>query len=203
MIKNYLWDFDGMLFDSYPHITSAFLKALSDFDISADYDEAKAKLEISYATAYAFYSADEKIRERHRLYEHDYMLRPRAVPFENTLRTLEKIVESGGKNYLYTHRGNESTYHYLREYDMERLFAGGVDSSMNFPAKPAPDAIEWICENYGLDKAKTIMVGDREIDVLAGKNAGVYSCRFTKEKNIVTAADFVVGDISEVLEIRI
>ena len=53
MIKNYIWDFDGMLFDSYPHITSAFLKALADFGIEADYDEAKAQLEISYATAYA------------------------------------------------------------------------------------------------------------------------------------------------------
>lgn len=203
MIKNYLWDFDGMLFDSYPHITSAFLKALADFGIFADYDEAKAKLEISYATAYAFYSANEEIREWHRLYEHDYMLRPRAVPFENTMRTLEKIVENGGRNFIYTHRGKESTYHYLREYDMERLFSGGVDSSMNFPAKPAPEAINRLCDEYNLDKTETLMTGDREIDVLAGKNAGVYSCRFTKEKNIITTADFVVRDISEVLEIRI
>ena len=29
-MQNYIWDFDGMLFDSYPHITSAFLKALAE-----------------------------------------------------------------------------------------------------------------------------------------------------------------------------
>lgn len=105
MIKNYIWDFDGMLFDSYPHITSAFLKALADFGIEADYDEAKAQLEISYATAYAYYGAGEEIRERHRQYEHDYGLRPIAVPFEHTASTLAAIVASGGRNYLYTHRG--------------------------------------------------------------------------------------------------
>ena len=100
MIKNYIWDFDGMLFDSYPHITSAFLKALADFGIEADYDEAKAQLEISYATAYAYYGAGEEIRERHRQYEHDYGLRPIAVPFEHTASTLAAIVASGGRNYL-------------------------------------------------------------------------------------------------------
>ena len=34
MLKNYIWDFDGMLFNSYPHITAAFVKMMKDFGIT-------------------------------------------------------------------------------------------------------------------------------------------------------------------------
>ena len=48
--------------------------------------------------------------------------------------------------------------------------------------------------------AETVMIGDREIDVLSGKNAGTYGCLFTKEKK-ETAADFVIDDIKKILDI--
>ena len=52
-----------MLFDSYPHITSAFIKALSGFGKDADYDEAKALLEITFAHCYEHYGTTEEEKE--------------------------------------------------------------------------------------------------------------------------------------------
>lgn len=201
-MKNYIWDFDGMLFDSYPHITSAFIKTLEEFGKTADYDEAKALLEITFATAYERYEVGDEERAVFREHEHNYALRPIALPFENTYRTLETLFNDGKKHFLYTHRGRESSQHYLEEHGMSKFFTAFVDSSMNFPSKPAPDAVEWICKTYNLDKSETVMIGDREIDVLSGKNAGTYGCLFTKKENIDTAANFVVSDISEVLDIE-
>lgn len=201
-MKNYIWDFDGMLFDSYPHITSAFLKALGESGKEADYDEAKALLEITFATAYERYEVSDEEKAVFREHEHNYALRPIALPFENTYKTLETLFNSGKKHFLYTHRGRESSQHYLEEHGMSKFFTAFVDSSMKFPSKPAPDAVEWICETYNLDKSETVMIGDREIDVLSGKNAGVYGCLFTKKENVDTAADFVIRDISEVLDIE-
>ena len=201
-MQNYIWDFDGMLFDSYPHITSAFLKALGDFGKEADYDEAKALLEITFAHAFEHYDVSEEEKAAFRKYEHDYALRPIAVPFENTYKTLEALFNSGKKHFLYTHRGFETSQHYLEEYGMKKFFTAFVDSSMNFPSKPAPDAVNYICDTYGLDRSETVMIGDREIDVLSGKNAGTYGCLFTKKENVESAADFVIKDISEVLEIE-
>ena len=63
-MQNYIWDFDGMLFDSYPHITSAFLKALAGFGKEADYDEAKALLEITFAHAFEHYDVSEEEKTR-------------------------------------------------------------------------------------------------------------------------------------------
>lgn len=191
-----------MLFDSYPHITSAFLKALGDFGKEADYDEAKALLEITFAHAFEHYDVSEEEKAVFRKYEHEYALRPIAVPFENTYKTLEALFNSGKKHFLYTHRGFETSQHYLEEYGMKKFFTAFVDSSMNFPSKPAPDAVNYICDTYGLDRSETVMIGDREIDVLSGKNAGTYGCLFTKKENVESAADFVIKDISEVLEIE-
>lgn len=201
-MQNYIWDFDGMLFDSYPHITSAFLKALGEFGKDADYDEAKALLEITFAHAFEHYNVSEEEKAVFRKYEHDYNLRPIAVPFENTYRVLEALFNSGKKHFLYTHRGFMTSQHYLEEYGMKKFFTAFVDSSMNFPSKPAPDAVNFICDTYGLDRSETVMIGDREIDVLSGKNAGTYGCLFTKKENVESAADFVVKDIIEILNIK-
>lgn len=200
-MQNYIWDFDGMLFDSYPHITSAFLKTLAQFGKDADYDEAKSLLEITFATAFERYDVTEEERAVFREHEHNYELKPIAVPFENTYKVLEELFNSGKKHFLYTHRGFESSQYYLKKYDMAKFFTAFVDSSMNFASKPAPDAVNYICDTYNLDRSETVMIGDREIDVLSGKNAGVYGCLFTVKENVQSAADFIIKDISEVSDI--
>lgn len=199
MIKNYIWDFDGMLFDSYPHITSCFIKMMNDYGQQVDYASTKKLFEISFSTVYDKFSTTEEQKAAFREYEHDFLLEPLAVPFKNTVETLQKIKEKGGRNYLYTHRG-ASVYYYLKKYGIYDLFSDYVTSENDFPLKPAPDAVEYIVKNNSLNKQETVMIGDREIDVMAGKNAGVFGCLYSLEEK-ETAADFFVKDIIEVLSI--
>lgn len=200
-MKNYIWDFDGMLFDSYPHITAAFCKMMEEKGIEVDPAEAQPLFEISYSHAYEHYGAGREEKLIHQKYEHDYELEPKAVPFPNTVETIRTLYERGAKHFLYTHRGHESSQYYLKKYGIDIYFEGFVDSSMNFAQKPSPDAVNWICETYGLDKSETVMIGDREIDVLSGKNAGVSGCLFTKKENVESKADFIIRDIIETEEI--
>ena len=109
------------------------------------------------------------------------------------LKTLEELNRSGAKQFLFSHRGHESSQHYLGAYGLLDYFTECVDSSYGFTPKPAPDGVLYLLGKYGLDKDETLMVGDRELDVMAGKNAGTYGCLFTKEKNVETNADFVVS----------
>ena len=202
LMKNYIWDFDGMLFDSYPHIATAFQLMMKDFGKEADYSTAKALLEITFAECYNYYGVTDEMGEKHHFYERQFDLKPIVKPFPNTYKTLEELYNRGAKNFLYTHRGFETSQYYLKKYDMAKFFTGFVDSSMNFPLKPAPDAVNYICDEYSLDKKETIMIGDREIDVLAGKNAGVYGCLFTKDLSIDSEADYKINDIIQVLRIK-
>lgn len=200
MFKNYIWDFDGMLFDSYPHITTAFEKMMSDYGITIDYAETKRLLEISFADAYNHYGTTDEQKERFREYEHDFDLEPLAVPFPNTVETLKKVCENGGKNFLYTHRG-KSAFYYLKKYGVYDLFEDFVTSEDGFPSKPAPDAVLHIVNKHNLNQNETVMVGDREIDVMSGINAGTKGCLFTVEAK-ETQADFTVDDIIKTLDLE-
>ncbi len=201
MFKNYVWDFDGMLFDSYPHITMAFKKAMADFGTEVDFDEAKRLLEVSYATAFDYYKITDGQKARFFDYEHDVDLEPVVVPFANTVETIKKIHLNGCKNYLYTHRG-ENAFYYLKKYGLYDFFDGFVTSENGFPLKPCPDAMNYIINEYSLNREETVMVGDREIDVMAGKNAGAMGCLFTLEKKD-TQADFVIDDIIKTLDLEV
>ena len=67
---------------------------------------------------------------------------------------------------------------------MDHLFSGFITADMDFPRKPAPDAILYILNEYGLNPEKTVMVGDREIDVLSGKNAGIDGILFDPDHRV-------------------
>lgn len=200
-MKNYIWDFDGMLFDSYPHIVSAFCEMMKEKEIEVDPAEAQPLFEITYAHAYEHYGVTEDDRLVHQKYEHDYELEPRVVPFPNTVETVKALYERGARHFLYTHRGHKTSQYYLKKYGLDKYFDGFVDSSMNFEPKPSPDAVNWICKEYHLDKSETVMIGDREIDVLSGKNAGVYGCLFSRKEGVQSKADFIINDIIEVLKL--
>jgi len=94
------------------------------------------------------------------------------IPYEGAKRMLESVCEHGGRNYLYTHSGN-ITIDALKACGMDHLFVDFVTSDNGFKAKPAPDALLYLLDKHALNPATCVMVGDRDIDLLAGKNAGI------------------------------
>lgn len=104
----------------------------------------------------------------------------------------------GGRNYLYTLR-NQTAWQYLQRYGLDRYFSGKVDGTMGFPAKPAPNAVNFLCDHYKLDRKKTVMVGDREIDVAAGANGGIAGYLFVSHEVDIdhTVAAHIVHNMEE------
>lgn len=179
---HYIWDFDGTLFDSYPHIAWALGAALGDFDVTEPAGSLLPWLKQSVTRAVGhfaqIYGLDSPtLRERYDFYEAHDLARCPVVPYDGARDVCRAITRRGGQNFLYTHRG-VSAPAYLRQFGMDGLFAGAVTADDGFPPKPAPDAIRHILAAYGLDGGRTLMVGDRDIDVTAGTNAGVSGCLF-------------------------
>ena len=61
------------------------------------------------------------------------------------------------------------------------LFTDYVTSEDGFPMKPAPDALLALMKRNGLDPSECVMIGDREIDVQSGYNAGMDGILFDPE----------------------
>lgn len=200
--QSFLWDFDGTLFDSYPHVAAAMEKILARDGIPFDHETVMERLTVNFTCAREEYRlTDTQYREFVEL-AHSWSLRPAVTLFPGAAAVLRAICENGGRNFLYTHR-NQTAWTYLKLFGLDKYFSGGVDSTMHFPVKPAPDAVEFLCRQYGLDKEKTVMVGDREIDVLSGVNAGTVGCLFlthpVREKT--TAARHTVRSFAEFADV--
>lgn len=198
---SYIWDFDGTLLDTYPHIAEAFEQIMSREGVEYDHDNVLRLLYINFAEVKKYYHLSEETYRACVNLAHSWALRPAVTVFPGTAALLRAICENGGKNYLYTHR-NQSSWAYLRLFGLDKYFSGGVDSTLHFPSKPAPDAVQFICDRYGLDKSKTVMIGDREIDVLSGVNAGTDGCLFLSHpvEDESTAAQTTVCTMAEMAQ---
>lgn len=197
----FIWDFDGTLFDSYPHIAAAFERTLDRYGIAWDHETVMERLTTGFHYAEAEYGLSPAQYEEFVDASYSWSLRPMLKLFSGTAAVLRSICEHGGQNFLYTHR-NRTAWTYLRLFGIDSYFAGGVDSTMHFPSKPAPDALSFLLHRYALNPAHTVMIGDREIDVLSGVHAGIDACRFLSHpvRETETAAILTVRSMAELAQ---
>lgn len=201
MLKHFIWDFDGTLFNSYPAICEAFRRALEEYGHTVDKDEIFSHMIITIPSACRYYQEklglpDEciaRFRQIQRQIEPEYL-----VPMEGAMEFCEEVVRRGGKNYIYTHRG-ATTHDFMHSSGMDAFFTDYVTAvDPAFASKPAPDSILWLMEKYGMDPKETVMIGDRPIDVQSGKNAGVYGCFFDSGRTGTDGgADWIIYSLDE------
>lgn len=181
-IVNYIWDFDGMLFDTYPHTVAAFCEIMRQNGREIDPAEAYDLFKITMWHAFRHYGfTDETEIRRFYELENDIDFPPVGKPFDGIPEILRHIASHGGRNFLYTHR-DKVALEYFERYGLTDLFSGFVTSEDAFPNKPAPDALLHILKTYDLDPAQSMMLGDRDIDIGSGVNAGIPTLLFDNER---------------------
>ena len=200
-MRHFIWDFDGMLFDTYPHTLQAFCETCRRFGVPFEEEEVFAHLKVTVWDALRFYGFDEAMTAAFYEIENDLDFLPRGKPYPMIPQILEHIVNNGGKNYLYTHR-NAVALRYLEVYGLEPYFADAVTRENGFPHKPAPDAIEYLVQKHGLDKNDCLMLGDRLNDIGSGANAGVHTLLFDEFGDLPEAdCDFRCRTTEELYEL--
>lgn len=202
MIKNFIWDFDGTIFDSYPHSARAFCMTLDKYKIAYDAEQVYKDLRITFNYAFEKYGLDENQIADFRMTVKDYNLTPLIVPYDGTEHILKKVIESGGQNFIYTHRDSETLGYYLDKYNLSGLFAECVTADYGFEKKPSPEGVLYIVEKHKLNKDETIMIGDRELDVLSGVGAGTIGGLICEDKTVPeTAAKYIFDKVNDVEQI--
>ena len=200
MITEFIWDFDGMLFDTYPHTTAALCEYFRRKGKIIDENEAFSQLKVSILQAFSFYGITKEEQQEFYEIENDLDFAPQGVPYDGIPEILKFIAENGGRNYLYTHR-NYVALQYLERFGLQGLFTDFVTRDMAFPFKPAPDAINYIIEKHSLDKGTCMMLGDRLIDCGAGLNAGIKALLFDEFRFLSEGEyTYYVNTISELDE---
>jgi len=201
--KHLIYDFDGTLSDTYPCFTEAILQTLKDHGLSDTYESVYAKLKVSvgYAVRCYDFGKDSKEVRKHFHKIHDELAPNIQKPYPEAEEILRYAMAQGHKNYLYTHSGKIVKL-LLEQWGIADCFEDIIDSTMKFPTKPAPDALNWLCEKHGLDKKDCIMIGDRDIDTDCGRNAGMKGCLFDPEHYYDSAdVDYRIENLLELKNI--
>ena len=197
---HFIWDFDGTIIDTYPRSTAILVETMREVGVEIDYDEIIVMLRDSFGRTRKYLNMSDELFDIF-LKRACTLKEPHPEPYKEIIKVLTEIKKAGGKNFLYTHR-DKSALEYLELYNMLPLFEECITTESDcFALKPAPDVIKHLCKKHSLEKCETAMVGDREIDVLSGKNAGCLAVLFD-ERNIYnsTCADKKVLNLSEILE---
>ena len=82
----------------------------------------------------------------------------------------------GGKHYLVTHRDRHTATVLLAQCGLLSSFEELVTSDDGLPRKPAPDSCLYLLNRHRIDPATAVMIGDRPLDIRAGKAAGMLGC---------------------------
>ena len=204
MIKHIIWDFDGTLFDSYPGMVNAFLRALKKYEIEAEYDEVLKLFLNSEKTAVQYYQNQFLLGEEWtEVYqdEKSHIDLSNMLPFPYAKEVCQRIKEAGRYNYILTHRGS-TTYDILRKNGMVELFTEIVTKDNQFARKPDPEAIYYLLDKYQIHPKEAMIVGDREIEILLGQKAKVKTCFYESgNREPELQADYRVKSLEEVLTI--
>jgi HAD superfamily hydrolase (TIGR01549 family) len=203
MYKHIIWDFDGTLFDTYPVMASVFKEMLEEVGIEEPLDDILTYMKISMTYAIQHYENKYHINST---FIEKYIIRRRekelslCKPFAEIEDICRSIHSSGKKNYLYTHRG-ASAITLLKDYNLYEYFTDFITSQHGFERKPSPDAINYLVNKYSMSNQEAIMIGDRDLDILSAKNAGIHACFFNEDGEISDVADFSINNLGQLSSI--
>ena len=202
IFKHIIWDVDGTLFDTYPAISAAILAALAEQGVSLDRDIVTHMAMTSLGTTLPDLAKRFKL-DYERLYvRYDFFLTGTPLgsqrPFPFVKQLLRKVVDAGGVNLIATHRGRDSLIPMLKYHRLYSLFSDILTISDGFPRKPDPAMFNELITRHGLERAQILAIGDRDLDLEAGRRAGVKTALYGNAPHQITP-DYHVVDYREML----
>ena len=200
-----IWDFDGTLFDTYPPLISAIQRALCDFNASREDYEVSTLLRDTLASCVATLAAQHGLEigvfeARVNYYWRGTTFRDQP-PMPGVIGACERVLKAGGRNYIFTHRSRESLMALLDWYRVGGLFADCLTAGEGYMRKPDPAGFLALIEKHQMQREHVLAIGDRDLDILAGKAAGVNTCLYNAEPSPHAAPDFVIADFDMLVSV--
>ncbi|MBW7457775.1 HAD family hydrolase [Paenibacillus sepulcri] len=176
--ENWLFDLDGTLTDPKEGITKSVQYALSRFGIPADDLDVLIPfigppLAVTFREEYGF-SADDTNRAI--AYYREYFTRQGM--FENKLlpgipELLSTLSNQGKRLFVATSKPIVFARQILEHFGLDRYFEQICGSELDGTRSDKTELIASIIQQYGIDPSRTIMVGDREHDIIGAVNNGI------------------------------
>lgn len=128
-----------------------------------------------------------------------------TAPYEGVPALLDRLGNAGVSLSVLSNKDHAATEPLVRKYFGDRfdVVQGRIDA---FPPKPAAPIALHVLERLGADPATTLYVGDSNVDIACGHNAGLRACGvawgFRGRRELEEAgADHIIDAPAELLDI--
>ncbi|BDZ31015.1 HAD-IA family hydrolase [Lactiplantibacillus sp. WILCCON 0030] len=202
-MREFIWDFDGTLMDTYPAMVSAFQRAVQNLGGELTRTEIYTMMrqqslgfaEREVAKRYGWELS--ALRAGYQQYE---PVLQAPVAFDGAKTVLAKIKAVGGHNYLMTHR-DQVALTYLAKADLKQYFDDYVTGEQPFPRKPDPAALNYLLDKNGVTHSEAVMVGDRNLDIEAGHRAHASGYLFDYDQliEVTSQPEIQVAQLTDLL----
>ncbi len=202
----YLFDIDGTLLDSAADICGAVRQVLDGHPCRpVDFDFLKSYIGRSLNSLFGNLYPDHTAEQNEALFQ-EYRSNYLGRCHGNT-RVFPGVAEAlpllGGRKSTATTKGTKTTRAVLEQFGLLPYF-DHVQGTDGFPSKPEPDVILASLAALGASPGDCLMVGDSEVDMEAGRRAGVKTCAVrygygSREELERHSPDYWVDDLRELI----
>jgi HAD superfamily hydrolase (TIGR01549 family) len=204
-LKLLVFDLDGTLIDSQEGIVQGINFALKKVGLKEKSSEEISSYigrGVDYLVQQSLGKGKDSLFEKTKTildnYRQDYPDNARLYP------GVKDILEyfRNKTKVIITNREKEFALPALKVLRINGYFADIVGADDVECMKPSPCPLDYAVKKFKMNKEKTMMVGDMDVDVLAGKHAGILTCAVTygigKKEDILKAGpDYIIDDISQ------
>ena len=209
-IRHICFDLDGTLVDSKDTILESTKAALNHLKISYSISEdvfinliGKHFIDIFNELNINVADINQFISVYRSLY-FDFIDSSRLYPgVEEILNHLKK---NGIKISLLTTKVQEQAEKIIDHFQLNKSFDYVMGRRNGIDHKPSPEPLLLICKELKVESAETLMVGDTELDIQCGKNAGAITCGavfgYRSKKQIENEKpDLIISSLGEIKSI--
>jgi phosphoglycolate phosphatase-like HAD superfamily hydrolase len=208
MIKCIVFDLDGTLVKSRETIYKTTIKALEELNLSTAIDKNQFYNLLGHHFADIFAECKievpdiEHFIDVYKGYYFDFI--DSSALYDNTFTLLEYLNKENIKTGLLTTKGHDQAEKISSHFGLDEYLDVIEGRKRRIPIKPAPDQFLDICEKVNINPSESLMVGDTELDILCGKNAGAQTCAvsygYRKNEEIKKLnPDYFIDNLSEII----
>jgi phosphoglycolate phosphatase len=175
-VKGVIFDLDGTLVDSYQAIYLSFKYTYETMGLSPlPYEAVKKAVGRGLGHTFQELLGAERVPQALSLFRQRYeeIFRAHTCLLPGARKVVEALHRQGIQLAVATNKLGRFSRAIFAHFGMEKLFAvivGDGDVSQN---KPDPEMLYYAMEKMGVEKGKTVFVGDSLIDIQTAKNAGL------------------------------
>jgi len=128
-----------------------------------------------------------------------------VTPYEGITQMLQALKERGIKLAVLSNKPHRQTVKVVREIFGEDVFDYAQGQREDIARKPEPAGVYYLMEQMQVSKEECLYVGDSEVDIQTGHNAGVKTISvawgFRDQETLAAAgADVIIGSPEELLQ---